>query len=557
VEQIEPALLRDPSWVVAQVVPLCRTQVKKAVEVYDAARRAGMDLRQVPTNDFDQMFTALATSTIRVGLTEEALRLLRDLRSCGLSVSGSLFVSLTKLCTSKQLFSECLAIYDFVSEDRAFKIDDKAVWSCLLFCATEAKSYHRCTYLFDGLKKLGTPSHKDFGNMIRFASVHGDWQLCISIVQEMRAAGAEIDSIVYNTALATCVASEQLPQARSLLEEMNGVGGIADAITYNTLMKGHAKAGQIEQCFEIYELMRTRKIVPSQVTYGILLDGCINDNQVDRAAEVFKLMTEEGCEMNTVLYTTLIKGFARNGQVDEAMKIYDQMRTKRNGVPPDLITFSILIKANCDACRLNVALKLLEAMLELGLKPDEVVFNNLLGGCVKDSNAELARRLYQSMVETGIKPSSATFSILIRLYAQCKLLDEAVDMLRNEPQAQGVVPEPRLFSQLAQCCLRERQGRRTVEVYKMMLGSGIPSPSMHNTLLGTCVKLNMLDTAVEILDLAAATKGVRVDALDANAVLEAARRKKKAQCIEACSAAMLRMGLAQGPPRPNPEHRRC
>merc|ERR1719454_2575545 len=103
------------------------------------------------------------------------------------------------------------------------------------------------------------------------------------------------------------------------------------------------------------------------------------------------------------------------------------------------------------------------------------------------------------MVVAGIKPSNATFSILIRLYSQCKLLDEAVDMLRSQPKEHGVEAEPRLYSQLAQCCLRERQGRRAVEVYRMLSERTIPTAAAHSGLLGMCVKLNMLDTAAEIL----------------------------------------------------------
>merc|ERR1740121_3477702 len=118
----------------------------------------------------------------------------------------------------------------------------------------------------------------------------------------------------------------------------------------------------MDQCFELYELMRRRGIAPSQVTYGILLDGCINENQVDRTAEVADAMDREGCEMNTVLCTTLIKGFARAGQLDRAMNVYEQMRGAR-GVTPDLITYSILIKANCDSHRLEDAFKLLASML--------------------------------------------------------------------------------------------------------------------------------------------------------------------------------------------------
>jgi len=298
----------------------------------------------------------------------------------------------------------------------------------------------------------------------------------------------------------------------------------------------------MDSCFELFEHMCRQGIEPSQVTYGILLDGCINNSRVDRAAEVYDRMTREGCPMNLILYTTLIKGFARAGEVAKAMQIYRQMRSE-GGIAPDVVTFSILIKANCDAGHLEAALRLRGEMVELKLKPDEVIFNNLLGGCVKESDATMAKRLYQDMTGAGVRPSNATFSILIRLYSQCKLLDEAVEMLRVEPAARGVPPEPRLFCQLVVCCLRERQGRRAVEAYRLLLERSAPTAAAHNSMLSMCVRLNMLDTGAELLALAAEAGG-RVDERDAAALLEAAVRKRKPQCVDACAAAMNRLGFA-------------
>merc|ERR1719456_1530556 len=509
IDQINPALLRDPAWLVPHVTLLCRAQVQNALVLYKAAIRAGLDLNQVPITDCRNLFVSLVTSAIRICQMDEAMQLLRDLRNRGPGVCVTLFSSVVKLCTSKHLFGECLTIYDFMVEDPNFVLTDKSIWSCLLFCAIEVRAYQRCNYFFDRLKACGAPSHKDYGNMVRLASLHGDWQLSLNLIKEMRAAAIEIDSVIYNTSLATCVGAVQVDQARGLLEDMERTEGVADVITYNTLMKGYAKAGRMDQCYELFQELKRRNIPASQVTYGILLDGFINENQLDRAAQIFSTMSGEGCSMNTVLYTTLIKGFARAGEVDQAMKVYEQMRTERS-VPPDLITFSILIKANCDVDRLEEALKLLETMLHLNLRPDEVVFNNLLAGCARQANAELGRRLYADMLASGIRPSNATFSILIRLYHQCKLLEDAVEMLRDEPAKHKVDPEPRLFLQLIQSCIRERQGRRALEVYEMLISHSLPSASTHSSIITTCVKLNMYDTAAEIMAIAA-EKGGRVD----------------------------------------------
>lgn len=92
-----------------------------------------------------------------------------------------------------------------------------------------------------------------------------------------------------------------------------------------------------------------------------------------------------------VLYTTLIKGFARAGQVDQAVQVYEEMRKEppfrwmaekvrmsrrprrpkgfsnifqERSMQPDVITFSILIKANCDVGRPLCFWKLISWVLE-------------------------------------------------------------------------------------------------------------------------------------------------------------------------------------------------
>eukprot|EP00929_Paragymnodinium_shiwhaense_P106690 TRINITY_DN7229_c0_g2_i1.p1 TRINITY_DN7229_c0_g2~~TRINITY_DN7229_c0_g2_i1.p1 ORF type:complete len:661 (-),score=209.73 TRINITY_DN7229_c0_g2_i1:62-2044(-) len=533
--------LRDAQWLLPKLRQLASTQAQRALQIYTAAVEAGLDVDNVPRMEREQFFMTLVSSLIRGGTTAPAVKLLQDLAS-GRSqlLTSELYTSTVKQLTAKHCFQECLKLHEVVSKANLLDID-KCVWSCLLFAAVEMRAFHRCTALFEKLRSCGTPSQRDYWNMVRSGASQGDWAFMVQLVDEMQGNGVPVDNVIYNTALDACVSANQMDVARKLLDKMDNVGGVSDVITYNTLMKGYAKQGNMESCFRLYDLMKERGFSPSQVTYGILLDGCINNNQVDEAAKVFDLMQSAACPMNTVLYTTLIKGFAREGKVEKAMQIYKQMKGAK-GVAADLITYSILLKANCDADRLEAALQLLEEMLKTGVRPDEVIFNNLLSGCAKMENAELAKKLYKEMVNLGIKPSTATFSILIRLYSQCKLLDEACDMLRSEPAKHNVGIEPRLFSQLIQSCIRARQGRRATEIYSLMFEKSKPPMSMHSSILGMCTKLNMFETAADLLEVAARMGG-RLDPQDVNAVLEGAIKKKKNLCADSCVASMKALGI--------------
>jgi len=514
----------------------------QGLTLYRRHKASGLlDLKKITETESCSLFMGLITTAIRGSQPSQVLWLLKECREEGPGISLPLLVSATKLTTANQQYKACLAIYDYVSEDSALVIDDRSVWSCLLFCAVETRSYKLAPTFWAALKEAGEPTYKDFGNMMRYASTRTDWELALELLADMKAGQKEIERVVYNTALAICVSAQRLDEALNLLEVMEQTPGLTDVITYNTLAKGYAKDGQLDVCLELQDRIRKNNLEPSQVTYGIVLDCCINQNQMEKAQEIFKTMLEEGCAMNTVLYTTMIKGFTRAERVEDAMKIYEQMcRDTSGNVSPDVITYSILVKANCDAGRLDRAFSLLEAMMERKLAPDEVIFNNLIAGCAHESNTQLAKRLYTSMIEGGIQPSTATFSILIRLYTSCRMMDEAVELLSKEPSLRGVEAQPRLFLQLMQCCLRDRQGRRAVEVYKLMPMT--PTVAMHGQMLSTCGKLNMLDTGAELLALAAA-RGAEVSRHDVNQLKEIALRKKKAACITAIDEATAKLKL--------------
>jgi len=541
ISNIPASRLNDANWVCGQIQQLCHSQVRRALELYRASVKAGIQFENAPDGKCSSTFSSLVIACLRAGQVNDVIELTKDFRRHGPGPDASLVASMMRLCTSKQLFAEGLEIFDLANEATQIESDDKTVWSCLLFCSVEAKQFNRCMGFFDKIRACGDPSSKDYSNMVRMAFSNTDWKLALNMVSQMRKSDLEITGIVYNTALACCVSAEKLDEARKLLDAIVEAGEVADVITYNTLAKGYAKAGRMKDCFSLYERMRERGLAPSQVTYGILLDALINDNEVDKAVEIFQTMKKDGCEPNTVLYTTLIKGFARAGQVDQAVELYTQMQQEKQ-MQPDVITFSILIKAHCDAGRLEAALKLLMSMMEAGLKPDEVVYNNLLSGCIQDCNVELANNLYAEMIKAKVKPTVATFSILLRLYAQCKKWDEAIDLLKTQVKSQGVPAEPRLYGQLVQSCLRNRQGKRACEVYQLLCETSVPTISMNSFLLSVCAKLNMLETSAEIMTLAAQVKS-SVDPRDAALLLETAMKKKKPLVLMDLKKAMALLNL--------------
>jgi len=364
--------------------------------------------------------------------------------------------------------------------------------------------------------------------------------LLCEVLQELRESKFALDNLGYNRGLAVCIAEGQLSMAEALLCEMQRHESVCDVITYNTLLKGYSQAGEMDKCFALHSQMQSMGVMPSEVTFGILLNACLGANQPDRAAQVFKQFQASGCKLNAVLYTTLIKGLAQAGQLDEAMDVFEQMCA--SDVTPDLVAFSVLMKVFCDAGKVEVSLQLFERLLHQGLTPDEIVFNNLLSGCVERQNSALGNRIFSDMQKHNLWPSHVTLSIMVKLLVKCREWDAALELINSSPEKLGLSHESRLYLQLAQSCIRDRQGKRVPVVFDALLRNCSPDEVGAGRVLQQCASFNMFDTGVEVLELIVLHKS-KVSTRDVNAMLASAIKKRKAQIVPTIMKVMQKAGI--------------
>lgn len=509
-----------------------RNSPDETLRLFDNHRRSQALATHTPEVLRD-IFSEVYSAAIRAGQPKLLPQCIQEAVKLGVQPTQQQLESVVKMCTAKKAFVEAIQAYD------AMTVKDcdgtASAWSCLLFCAVEAGQFGRCLAFYEKLRAAREPSCEDLMNMIRFVVHTKQSERLPPLLQEMRSVSPKPDNIFYNRALAVCVSAEMLDMAEQILIEMNNFDGFCDAITYNTLIKGYVRAGNVDRCFALHQDMLKHGITPSEVTFGILLDACISAGMLDKAAQVFKDFQASGCKLNAVLYTTLLKGLAKAGQLDQAMKIFEQMCS--SDVTPDLVSYSVLIKVHCDAGKVETALQLLDRMVQQGLAPDEIVYNNLLLGCAERKSSALGKRLLEDMNQHQIRPSNVTISIMLKIYTKCKEWDAALDILENSHLNFGLPVEQRLYIQLAQSCIRERQGKRVLQVCEAMLKRCPPDEATASKLLQQCISFNMLDSGAEILDCLLPPRG-KVGAKDANALLSTALKKNKASIAKVILGSM-------------------
>merc|ERR1719486_69886 len=137
--------------------------------------------------------------------------------------------------------------------------------------------------------------------------------------------------------------------------------------------------------------------------------------------------------------------------LDRAMEIFRSMPLQ--GVTPDLITYSTLIKGHCTRGDLEQGLQLLGLMQRQGIAPDAVLFNSILDGCAHKQMRTLTEQVLKDMETAGVKPSNFTISILVKLYGRCGDLDAAFKVVNTYPKNFGFQVNAQVYTCLMSACI--------------------------------------------------------------------------------------------------------
>jgi pentatricopeptide repeat protein len=342
---------------------------------------------------------------------------------------------------------------------------------------------------------------------------------------------ARLHEVLFNSMLDACVNARDLNRMAEVFAMMRDCKVPVSAVTFGTLIKAFGQAGRLDRVREVWGEMRRANVRPTAVTYGCCIDACIRNGDIETAVKIFEEMKPDGCVPNTVIYTSLIRGFARSKQPERALAIYKEMRKqgvecsnvtfnsvldviarhvsdsdemagvlddmRASQIRPDVVTYSILIKASCAAGNLGNAMSLFEQLKQENLVLDEIAFNSLLNGCSKNNKVSYAETVFQSMRELGVKPSNVTFSILVKMYGKAKMLDKAAEIMDLMETEYKEKPNLFVYTCLIQACVQNMQVKRGWDLFHAMQDKGIePDAVTYGTLIHGCVYANKFDLAM-------------------------------------------------------------
>jgi len=435
------------------IVGLCQDQFTRGLRLYREVVKQDNDKEIVD----EAFYTALVEASIRVGKADVAEQIIQRMHANGMVPSVSFLQSLLKLFAARKCFAECIRAWELF-EPKA----DQVVYSCLTLAAAETHDVSLCRDFLRLNCLHFTVTSRDFIPLLRQHSRRRDFVAAAADLRNIMQQGLDLENIAFNTVLSVCVHAPDLQIMDSLLSEVREYEAknstkVIDIVSYNTMMKSAARRKDITRCFKLLDDIYAAKLDPDDVTFSTLLDVCIDENEHQLASVALDQMCESGVKMNCVLLTTLIKGFIRSKHIDKAMALFDTMRSSSSHVKPDMITYSMLIKAQCDAQDMGKALQILEEMLQNSCDVDDVVFTHLIEGCCHVSNVALAEKLFRDMLAANIDPSVYTLTGMVKVYGKCGKSEKAWELVRSMEERFELKPTVVIYTCLISGLLRQKK----------------------------------------------------------------------------------------------------
>jgi len=463
----------------------------RALNMYRACERDGRDHHF--TNE--ELFSVFIQSAIRVGKIDVLERMLRAMRRNGILPSLKFWQTILKMLSSRKHFNACITIHTLFARQIPA---DKVVYSCLINAALECGSPELAAQMLDRYGESDIDA-KDYVLHFRTYVALGDVETAEAIFRKL---GVTVTTLMLNLLLLTCVNAKQPERALGFLREAHKLEAgepIADAVSYNTVIKGFAQGGKPGQCFDCLHEMRSKGLEPDDITFGTLLDVCIAGSNIGGAHQVVDLLVDSDHRMDTAMCTLFVKGLVRANCLPKAMELYAEMR-KREGTSPDIVTYSVLIKACVDGHDLDGALSLVEDLQTSGLEPDDIILTHLLEGCRHVGNHGLGKKLFSDMLVAGIKPSEYTLITMVKLHGRCGAHDEAHDLVSNWEANYGSKPSVIHFTCLMSGCLRNKSYDRAWAAYELMCqNSVVPDETTVATLLPGMVAAQQWDRCLGLV----------------------------------------------------------
>ncbi|CAN1143228.1 Pentatricopeptide repeat-containing protein At5g64320, mitochondrial [Linum perenne] len=262
------------------------------------------------------------------------------------------------------------------------------------------------------------------------------------------------------------------------------------------IMKHYGRAGFPGQATRL--LLDMKNVYSCEVTfksYNVVLEVLVAGNCPVVASNVFYDMLSRGIPPNVYTFSVVMKALCIVNEVDNACSLLRDMT--KHGCVPNSVVYQTLIHALSKRDRVDEALKLLEEMFLMGCRPDVETFNDVIYGLCRLKRIHEGAKLIDRMLLRNFTPNTITYGYLMDGLCRAGQVDEAHALLKEVPYPNIV----HLNMVINGYVKSDRLDEAKAFFYDKMLKSNfVPDIFTFNILIHGLCRKGFLGSAVEVVN---------------------------------------------------------
>ncbi|KAJ1297652.1 hypothetical protein BS78_01G393300 [Paspalum vaginatum] len=320
------------------------------------------------------------------------------------------------------------------------------VFNSLMNVNAYSLSYNFSVYKH--MQNLGvTPDLTSYNILLKTCCHAREFKLAQEIYDEMKKKERDglikLDVFTYSTMMKVSADAKMWKMASNIREDMQAGGVRLNLVTWSSLINAYANSGLVDRAIEILEEMIRDGCQPTAPCFNIILTACVKSCQYDRAFRLFYSWKESGITISlsheqkrgldgvftfckeypsngsiilvvpfrptVTTYNILMKACGTNAE--RAKSVMNEMR--RNGLCPDLISWSILMDIYGTSQNRDGAVQALRRMQRVGIRLNVSAYTVAIKACVENKDLKLALHLFEEMKTHQLKPNLVTYKTLL------------------------------------------------------------------------------------------------------------------------------------------------
>lgn len=525
---------KAPSMAIQSYMSLIRAagrdgDVDSAFNVLESVKSIGVSMDTLAYN-------SLLDVCASAGYMDRAKRLVQEIKEQGL-VDLVTFNTLLKGYCTKRDFNSALGVLE---EIRSNGLQPNEIsYNCVL---NAAASCNRCNFteVWKLIKMMERDQikldHYTMSILMKALKKSSNPNDVRGVLELLDKSGIEVTSeeVLLNAAVETYTKHGETRRLTTIFETYESCNFKCKCSLYTcgSLIKAAGVLKRLPLCWSLWNEMIFRHKEPTEVVLGCMLDALTSNGQVDKAMALMESWRNVHAP-NTVMCSIIMKGFASERQPERAMRWWRELRVSKvpmngvlynavtdaqaragfmtnvsellagmesDGVKPDTITFSTVVKGYCVKGQIDQALEVFRNMQKNDMVKDAIVYNTMLDGCCRHHRYDVAEMLTQDMENNQIPYTNFTLANLFKLCGKKRQIDRAFDLLETCPRKHGFVANSNAKMCLITACVENGEVSRAIEVFGGMRDIGEANDKVYSSFVNALLSKNHLNNAIEIVE---------------------------------------------------------